>query len=91
MTNRKKSKKLGIVLMGIVFGLLFYVWQHIQMICLGYRLNELKGQFITLGEQNNMLKKEISRYSNYDKIEEIATSRLHMVYPGPDSIIYLIE
>ena len=91
MGNRKRSRKIGFILMGIVFGLLFYVWQHIQMVCLGYKLNDLNRQVVSLGEKNNILKRKISRNTNYEKIERIATTKLNMIYPEHESIIYLIE
>ncbi len=87
--GKKKSRKLGLVFIGIVFGLLFYVWQHIQVICIGYRINELKSLAVSLEKENNLLKRKVSKHTNYKEIERVASSRLNMIYPEMKDIVYL--
>ncbi len=91
MGDKKKSGKFGFVFIGIVLGLLFYVWQHIQVICIGYKISELSSLAVSLEEKNNLMRRKVSKHSNYGKIEMIARGRLNMVYPNAESIVYLIE
>lgn len=89
--KKKKPGKFGFIFIGIVLGLLFYVWQHIQVICMGYKISELDGLAVSLEEKNNLLRRKVSKHTNYEEIEKIARGRLNMVYPDPENIVYLIK
>jgi cell division protein FtsL len=85
----KKTGRIFLVTISVIFCLLFYVWQHIQTICLGYKLNELEKELSGLEEKNMRLKRDVSRNTNYQKLEKVACDKLKMVYPDNKNIIYV--
>jgi len=85
----KKTGKVVLTAASIIFCMLFYVWQHIQTVCLGYKMNELKKEVSGLEERNMRLKQDISRNANYQKLESVASENLKMVYPNQNNIIYI--
>jgi cell division protein FtsL len=89
--DRKAFRKYVLVFICVVFGLLFYVWQRIQVVCEGYKIDELKKNVALLEERNNALQKEVSSYTNYEDIDMVAKGSLKMIYPRSENIIYIIE
>ena len=90
MDKKRRSRSVVMGLLAVLTGLLFYVWQHIQVVCMGYRINDLKKAAHSLGEKNMRLRREVSEFTNYETVERIA-GRLNMVYPEREDLVYLIE
>ena len=91
MGNRKKRTSSGIYFLYILVifcTFLFYVWQHIQVIKIGYKINKLQTQLEELKNKNRYLRVEVNYLKSLDRIEKIAKEELKMVKPrNEDTII----
>ena len=67
----------------LVAVLLFAAWQHFELLRHGYRLEQMQKERATEDEINRHLRLEIETLRSPDRIERLATTRLHMVAPGP--------
>jgi cell division protein FtsL len=64
-----------------VGGLLLLAWQHYQWTTLGYRIDELKQAAAVEETSRRHLLLEVATLRSPQRIEEIATTQLHMVTP----------
>ncbi len=71
----------------VVAGLLLYVGGKVQIMRLGYQIDELEKQKHELERANRALTIEASSLSSPARIEEIAVKRLGMVRPAKENII----
>src|SRR5687767_8799838 len=67
----------------LVVVLLFSAWQHFELLRHGYRLEQMQRERATQEEINRHLRLEIETLRSPERIERLATGRLHMVVPGP--------
>lgn len=82
----------AVVVLGLLcLGILFYVWQHIQVLRLGYALEGLRAQRATLLQENRTLTLEMARLTALSRVEAIARTRLEMETPRPGQVIVLPE
>jgi len=73
----------------ILAGSLLYVWQHIQVIRMGYRVERLNAELSTLIQEEKQLTLKLAQLKSLGRIEEIARGRLKMGNPEPSQIILL--
>ncbi len=71
----------------VVAGLMIYVAGKVQLLRLGYRIEELETQKRDLERANRALQIEASSLEAPARIEEIATKRLGMVRPPKENIV----
>jgi cell division protein FtsL len=71
----------------ILAGSLLYVWQHIQVIRMGYRVERLNAELSTLIQEEKQLTLKLAQLKSLGRIEEIARGRLKMGNPEPSQII----
>jgi cell division protein FtsL len=82
----------AVVVLGLLcLGILFYVWQHIQVLRLGYALEGLRAQRATLLQENRTLTLEMARLTALSRVEAIARAHLEMETPRPGQVIVLPE
>ncbi len=83
------SSNLRIVVLAIVvvIGLMVYVGGKVQLMRLGYQIDELEKQKQDLERANRALQIEASSLSAPGRIEEIAVKRLGMVRPARENIV----
>ncbi len=74
----------GVLLVGVV---LFYVFQHIQVVRLGYEVERLRRERGALLEQEKILTLEAARLRAVKRVEELARGGLGMVTPAPGQVI----
>jgi cell division protein FtsL len=67
----------------LVLVLLFSVWQHVELLRYGYRMEQMQQQRADEAEISRHLRLEIEAMRAPAQIERIATERLRMVAPGP--------
>lgn len=87
MGNRKKRTSSGVYFLYILVifcAFLFYVWQHIQVIKVGYRINKFQAQLEELKNKNRYLRVQANQLKSLDRIEKIAREELKMVRPSKD-------
>ena len=71
----------------IVAGLMTYVGGKVQIMRLGYQIEELEQQKRNLERENRALQIEASSLEAPGRIEDIATKRLGMVRPPKENIV----
>jgi cell division protein FtsL len=76
-----RSVAIGVFLVSV---LLFSAWQHFELLRHGYRLEQMQKERAAEEEITRHLRLEIESLRSPARIERLATSRLHMVAPGPD-------
>ncbi len=93
MANRKKKGKLKLIyflyILIIISASFFYVWQHYQVIKIGYKIDKLRIQLNDLKNKNKYLKVETNSLKSLDRIEKRAVDELKMVKPKTEDIIML--
>ena len=70
----------------LVGAVLSYVFQHIQVVRLGYQVEGLRGERAALLEQEKTLTLEAARLRAVKHVEEVARGRLGMVSPAPGQV-----
>ncbi|MDH4164382.1 MAG: cell division protein FtsL [Nitrospirota bacterium] len=84
----KNNSVRRIVLAGIaVIALMTYVGGKVQIMRLGYQINDLEKKKQELERSNRALQIEASSLSTPARIEEIAVKRLGMVRPPKENIV----
>lgn len=81
-----RSVAVGILLVAVM---LFSAWQHFELLRHGYRLEEMQQQRATEEEINRHLRLEIETLRSPQRIERLATDRLHLVAPGKGEAIVI--
>ena len=76
-----RSAMLGVFLVTV---LLFWAWQHFELLKHGYRLEVMQRERAAQLEINRHLRLDIHTLRSPGRIESIALKQLHMVAPGPD-------
>jgi len=73
----------------VLFGVLFYVWQHIQVVRLGYEIERLQAERLALVRQENELRFEVARLKSLRRVEEIGRRQLGLTSPVSGQVILL--
>lgn len=73
----------------VLVGVLFYVWQHIQVVRLGYQVEYLSGERASLIRQQKELRFEVAKLRSLRRVEEIARQQLGLTSPRPGQVIAL--
>lgn len=68
---------------------LTYVWQQIQVVKVGYSINQLKLQIEERENENRSLRVKLNNLGSLKRVEKIAKERLKMINPSAENIIYL--
>jgi hypothetical protein len=72
----------------LVLVVLFYAWQHFELLRHGYQIEELHRQLAAEEEMGRQLRLEIDTLRSPQRIEALATRRLRLVAPtGEDAIV----
>jgi cell division protein FtsL len=66
----------------LVLVLLFSAWQHFELLRHGYRLEQMQKDRATEDDINRHLRLEIETLRSPERIERLATTRLHMIAPA---------
>ncbi|MBI3047946.1 MAG: cell division protein FtsL [Acidobacteria bacterium] len=67
----------------LVAVVLFWAWQHFELLRHGYRFEQMQRERAAETEINRHLRLEIETLRSPVRIERLATDRLQMVSPGP--------
>jgi len=80
----------GVVgLFGVVATLL-YLWQHMVMVDLGYRIETARQDLADLAHARAELQLEVASLSSLARVERIARDQLGMVSPKPMQLVRVI-
>ncbi|MFW6131728.1 MAG: cell division protein FtsL [Candidatus Aminicenantaceae bacterium] len=93
MVRKKIHKKdlfIGLsVALIIVFFLTFYIWHLIESTRIGYKLNTLETELISLQEKVEKLETKKSALLSLKRVEKIAKEKLELVEPKDKQIYYI--
>jgi cell division protein FtsL len=81
-----RSVALGVLLVGV---LLFSGWQRVELLQHGYRVEQMQKERADEAEANRHLRLEIETLKSPQRIEALATSKLHLIAPGTGSAIII--
>ncbi len=73
----------------LVLVLLFSAWQHFELLRHGYRVEQLQRARAAEEELGRHLRLEIETLKSPQRIEALATARLHLVAPAHDEAIVI--
>ncbi len=76
-----RATAVGVFLVAV---LLFWAFQHFELLRYGYRFEQMQRERAAETEINRHLRLELNTLRSPTRIERLATDRLHMVAPGPD-------
>jgi cell division protein FtsL len=68
----------------LVIAFLFSVWQRVELVRHGYKLEDMQKERAVEAEVARHLRLEIETLRSPARIERLAVGRLHMVAPGAD-------
>ena len=66
---------------------LFYVWQQVEYIRYGYRVEQLRSEKSRLVEWNRQLKLERATLLNLRRVEKVAAGQLGLVPPSSENTV----
>ncbi len=67
--------------------LLLYVWERVDLVQVGYRIQQLKAERNALAREQDELRVRISRLTSPERLARVATEQLGMVRPIPGQVI----
>ena len=71
----------------VLIGALFYVWQHIQVVRLGYKIEQLQAERVSLVRGEKELRFDLARLKSLRRVEEIARRQLGLTSPAPGQVV----
>ena len=86
--QRELWKSVGLTVVLVVLAL-FFAWPHFEMTLNGYRIEQLQKEKEAEEEMTRQLRLEIETLRSPQRIETLATTRLHLVAPKQDEAIVL--
>jgi cell division protein FtsL len=84
---RSANTRLVVIAALVVAGLMVYVGGKVQIMRLGYQIDELEKQKRDLEQANRALQIEASSLSSPGRIEELAIKRFGMTRPPKENIV----
>ncbi len=86
---QKRRGMYALIMVGLFFLFLLYVWQRVQVAKLGYDIHWLKNEISLWESENYSLQKVINRYASMERIADRARSRLGMIFPSRKEVLML--
>jgi len=86
--QRELWKSVGLTALLVVLAL-FFAWPHFEMTLNGYRIEQLQKEREAEEEMTRQLRLEIETLRSPGRIENLATTRLHLVTPKQDEAIVI--
>ena len=80
-----------ILIMVLSSTFLFYVWGKVDVVRVGYELDELSKKKISLEQEHDLLQITYSQLTAPDRIAKEATKKLLMKQPDPGQVILVLD
>ncbi|HLP14651.1 MAG TPA: hypothetical protein VK470_00255 [Bacteroidota bacterium] len=80
--KKTKTSTIMLVVFFFVVGCLFYTSTVIAVLRMGREMNELTMRYNTIISTNEVLRADINRKSNLDRITQLAVEKADMINPG---------
>ena len=69
--------------------MLFSVWEHAEMVQLGYEIERMKREKLDQRKRQQALLVEYYGLISFDRIEDLATTQLGLIRPHPDQVVLI--
>jgi cell division protein FtsL len=76
-----------LAVLGIIGVLLLFVWERVDIVRVGYRVEQLKTQKILLQREQDELRVKVSALTAPDRIAKAATEKLGMIPPQSGQVV----
>jgi cell division protein FtsL len=76
-----------LAVLGIIGMLLLFVWERVDIVRVGYRVEQLKTQKVALQREQDELRVKVSALTSPDRIAKAATEKLGMIPPQPGQVV----
>jgi cell division protein FtsL len=76
-----------LAVLGIIGMLLLFVWERVDIVRVGYRIEQLKSQKISLRREQDELRVKVSALTAPDRIAKAATEKLGMIPPQSGQVV----
>jgi cell division protein FtsL len=76
-----------LAVLGIIGVLLLFVWERVDIVRVGYRIEQLKTQKIVLQREQDELRVKVSALTAPDRIAKAATEKLGMIPPQSGQVV----
>lgn len=83
----RELRRVAWICAGLLVPVLFYVWQQVEFIRYGYRVESLRAEKARLTEWNRQLRLERATLQDLKRIEHLAALRLGLVPPSKENTI----
>ena len=93
--GRKESRRPNVLGLFVIFAALiiccslFYVWSHIQMVNIGYEINQANRERNGLLQDQNKLKLQIATLMSPHHVEDIAKEELRLILPQASQLVII--
>jgi cell division protein FtsL len=67
--------------LAVISVLLLYVWERVDVVQVGYHIEQLKSKKIALERERDELRLKVSTFTSPDRIAKVATEKLGMLPP----------
>lgn len=76
-----------LAVLGIIGMLLLFVWERVDIVRVGYRIEQLKTQKVALQREQDELRVKVSVLTAPDRIAKAAMEKLGMTPPQPGQVV----
>lgn len=76
-----------IAALAVISVLLLYVWQRVDLVRVGYDIQQLKARHTVLQRENHELRVKVSALTSPERIARVATEELNMRQPHPGEVV----
>ncbi len=76
-----------LMVVAVLAFLLGYVWERVDIVRVGYRLEQLKAQKVLLERERDELSVKLAALSSPDRIARAAREKLGMLPPQPGQVV----
>lgn len=83
----RELRRVAWICAGLLVPVLFYLWQQVEFIRYGYRVESLRAEKARLTEWNRQLRLERATLQDLKRIEHLAALRLGLVPPSKENTI----
>ena len=80
-----------ILILGLSSTFLFYVWGKVDVVRVGYELDQLSKRKMALEQEHDRLQIRYSQLTAPDRIAKEASMKLHMKQPDPGQVILVSD
>ena len=77
----------GIAVVAVMSMIFLFVWERVDVVRLGYQIERLKAQKISLERERDELRVKLSTFTAPERIARAATERLGMILPEKGQVV----